>query len=207
MISEKKKTISSQVDTTIKKQKNIKNILKKIEMKKLIIIVAIFLSSTAFAQLSDVHKIFDKYQEVEGITSIKVGKPMFNLLNKLNIQDEDLQKIKPLLGKVNSINILISGGTKLLDSLINIKPGLIKQGVNPIGLQNEINLAVKKLNYEELVTVNSSGRKIKLMTVNSSGNMLHNLLLSITGADQNVLMLLDGEIPMDQVSKFISDDK
>ena len=176
-------------------------------MKKLIIIAAIFLSSTAFAQLSDVHKIFDKYQEVEGITSIKVGKPMFNLLNKLNIQDEDLQKIKPLLGKVNSINILISGGAKLLDSLALIKPGLIKQGVNPIGLQNEINLAVKKLNYEELVTVNSSGRKIKLLTVNSSGNMLHNLLLSITGADQNVLMLLDGEIPMDQVSKFISDEK
>ena len=176
-------------------------------MKKLLIIAAIFLSSTAFAQLNDVHKIFDKYQEVEGITSIKVGKPMFNLLNKLNIQDEDLQKIKPLLGKVNSINILISGGAKLLDSLALIKPGLIKQGASPIGLQNEINLAVKKLNYEELVTVNSSGRKIKLLTVNSSGNMLHNLLLSITGADQNVLMLLDGEIPMDQVSKFISDEK
>jgi hypothetical protein len=176
-------------------------------MKKLLIIIAIFFTSTAFAQLNDVHKIFEKYQEVEGITSIKVGKPMFNLLNKLNIQDEDLQKIKPLLGKVNSINILITGGSKLLDSLINIKPGLIKQGVNPLGLQNEINLAVKKLNYEELVTVNSSGRKMKLMTVNSSGNMLHNLLLSITGADQNVLMLLDGEIPMDQVSKFISEEK
>ena len=176
-------------------------------MKKLLIIIAIFFTSTAFAQLNDVHKIFEKYQEVDGITSIKVGKPMFNLLNKLNIQDEDLQKIKPLLGKVNSINILISGGSKLLDSLINIKPGLIKQGVNPLGLQNEINLAVKKLNYEELVTVNSSGRKMKLLTVNSSGNMLHNLLLSITGADQNVLMLLDGEIPMDQVSKFISEEK
>lgn len=176
-------------------------------MKKLLIIVAFFCSSAAFAQLNDVHKIFDKYQEVEGITSIKVGKPMFNLLNKLNLQDEDLQRIKPLLGKVNSINILISGGAKLLDSLANIKTGLIKQGPGRLGLQNEINLAVKKLNYEELVTVNSSGRKIKLLTVNSSGNMLHNLLLSITGADQNVLMLLDGEIPMDEVSKFISEQK
>lgn len=157
--------------------------------------------------MNDVHKIFEKYQEVDGITSIKVGKPMFNLLNKLNIQDEDLQKIKPLLGKVNSINILISGGAKLLDSLAIIKPGIIKQGATPLGLQNEINLAVKKLNYEELVTINSSGRKMKLLTVNSSGNMLHNLLLSITGADQNVFMLLDGEIPMDEVSKFISEEK
>lgn len=176
-------------------------------MKKLIIIAAIFCSSAAFAQLNDVNKIFDKYQDVEGITSIRIGKPMFSLLNKLNLQDEDIHKIKPLLGKVNSINILISGGSKFLDSLVKLNPSLIKQGQNPLGLQNEINLAVKKLNYEELVTVNSSGRKIKLLTINSSGNMLHNLLLSITGTDQNVLMLLDGEIPMDEVSKFISEEK
>jgi len=178
-------------------------------MKKVLIIVAVFFSSAAFAQsqLNDVHKLFDKYQDVDGITSVKVGKPMFSLLNKLNIEDQDLQKLKPLLGKVNSIDILVSGGSEFLDSLVNIKPGLIKQGPNPVALQNEINLAVKKLNYEELVTINSSGRKIKLMTVNSSGNILHNLLLSITGSDQNVLMLLDGEIPMDQLNKFISEEK
>ena len=176
-------------------------------MKKIIIIIAVFFTSTAFAQLNDVHKIFDKYQDVEGITSIKVGKPMFNLLNKLNIQDEDLQKIKPLLGKVNSINILISGADKLLDSLADIKPGLIKQGQSPVGLQNEINLAVKNLNYEQLITINSSGRKIKLMTVNSTSEILHNLLLSITGSDENVLMLLDGEIPMNELNKFISEEK
>jgi len=178
-------------------------------MKKLLIIIAVFFSSTAFAQsqLNDVYKIFDKYQDVEGITSVRVGKPMFSLLNKLNIEDEDLQKLKPLLGQINSIDILVSGGGKLLDSLVDIKPGLIKQGQTPVALQNEINLAVKKLNYEELVTINSSGRKIKLMTVNSTSNVLHNLLLSITGSDQNILMLLDGEIPMDALNKFISEEK
>jgi len=176
-------------------------------MKQLFMIIAVFFNSTAFAQLSDVHKIFDKYQDVEGITSIKVEKPMFNLLNKLSIQDEDIQKIKPLLGKINSINILISGANKLLDSVADIKPGVIKQGSPPPGLQNEINLAVKKLNYEELVTINSSRRKIKLMTVKSTGDVLHNLLLSITSSDQNVLMLLDGEIPMTELNKFISEEK
>jgi len=176
-------------------------------MKKLFIIIAVFFSTTAFAQLNDVHKIFDKYQDVEGITSIKVEKPMFNLLNKLNIQDEDVQKIKPLLGKINSINILISGAGKLLDSVADIKPGLIKQGPGPAGLQHEINAAVGKLNYQELVTINSSGRKIKLLTLNATGDVLHNLLLSITGSDQNVLMLLDGEIPMNELNKFISEEK
>ncbi|MFD2164184.1 DUF4252 domain-containing protein [Paradesertivirga mongoliensis] len=177
-------------------------------MKKLTTIIAVlFFCGTAFGQLKDVHKIFDKYQEAEGITSIKIGKPMFNMLNKLYIQDEDLQKIKPLLGKVNSINILVSGGGKLLDSLVDLKPFSVKQGQNPPGLQNEINQAVKKLNLMELVTINSSGRKIKLLTENSSGDVLHTLLLSITGSDQNVLMLLDGDIPMAELSKFISDQK
>ena len=181
--------------------------LKKNNMKKLIpIIVFVLFSSNVFAQLNDVHKIFEKYQDVEGITSIKVGKGMFGLLNKLKIEDEVIQKIKPLLGKVNSINILISGGGKLLDSLTGIKSNLIKLGDNiPLGLQNEINLAVKKLNYEELVTITSSGRKIKLLTVDSNGDFLHNLLLSITGAEQNILMLLDGDVPMSELSKFISE--
>lgn len=177
-------------------------------MKKLIIIIAVFFcNGESFAQLNDLHKIFEKYQETDGITSIKVGKPMFSILNKLNIQDEDLQKIKPLLGKVNSINILVSGGAKLLDSLVDLGSFSIQQGRTPPGLQNEINLAVKKLNLEELVTINSSGRKIKLLTVGSSGDILHTLLLSITGSDQNVLMLLDGDIPMSELSKFISDQQ
>ena len=177
-------------------------------MKKLTTIIAVlFFYGTAFGQLNDVHKIFEKYQEVEGITSIKIGKPMFSMLNRLSIHNEDLQKIKPLLGKVNSINILISGGGKLLDSLVNRGTISIKQGQNPPGLQNEINQAVKKLNLVELVTINSSGRKIKLSTANSSGDILHTLLLSITGGDENVLMLLDGKIPMAELSKFVSDQQ
>lgn len=175
-------------------------------MKQAILILSLMVvSSSIFAQLSEVQKIFDKYQEVDGITSIRVARPMFSLLSKLKIEDEDLKKIQPLLNKVNAVNILISGADKLLDSLTGIKTGLLKPGNNPAALQNEINLAVKKLNYQELVTVNSSGRKIKLMTVGSSGEILHNLLLSITSSEQNVLMLLDGEIPMSELSKFIAE--
>ena len=177
-------------------------------MKKLIIIITVlFFNGAAFAQLNDVHKIFDKYQETEGITSIRVAKPMFSILNKLDIQDEDLQKIKPLLSKVNSVNILISGAGKLLDSLVDLGSFSVQHEQTPAGLQNEINAAVKKLNFEELVTINSSGRKIKLLTARASGDILHTLLLSITGGEQNVLMLLDGDIPMAELSKFISDQQ
>lgn len=175
-------------------------------MKQLLIIVAVFVSSATFAQ-KGVHAIFDKYQDVDGITSIKVERPMFNLLDKLNLHDQDIKKLQLLLGKINSINILISGADKLLDHVADIKPGLVQQGAPPPGLQNEINTEVKKLKYDELVTINSGGRKIKLMAQNASGDVVHNLLLSITGSDQNVLMLLDGEISMNELNKFISEEK
>lgn len=179
-------------------------------MKKLTIIICVlFLSSAASAQLDEVHNIFDKYQEAEGVTSVRVARPMFSILNKLEIEDEDLQKIKPLLAKVNSVNILITGAAKLLDSLVDLDLGSfsLQAGQTPTGLQNEINQAVKKLNLEELVTINSSGRKIKLMTKSATGDVLHNLLLSITGGDENVLMLLDGDIAMAELSKFIADQQ
>ncbi len=45
--------------------------------------------------------IFEKYQEAEGVTSIKIAKPMFRLLNNINIDDSDMDKIKPLISKMN----------------------------------------------------------------------------------------------------------
>ena len=174
-------------------------------MKKIFLSLSLlFISSFVFAQIKDVHGIFDKYQETEGITSIKISKPMFSLLSKLDLKDDDLKKIKPLLKNVNSLNILISGGEALLKEMVDVKPGLLKQGATPAGLQAQINDAVKGLNYEELVTVNSSGNKIKLLTVSSTGDVLHNLLLSITSEEKNVLMLLDGDVSMSEVSNFIA---
>lgn len=176
-------------------------------MKKLLFIIALgILSNSLFAQISNVHKIFEKYQNVDGITSIKVSKPMFNILRNLDIQDETLKNIQPLLSKVNSLNILITE-EPLNDSILQLKPGLKTQSEKMQLLQSEITNAVKALHYEELVTVNNDGRKIKLLTLSAAGDVLNNLLLSITGNGKNILMLLDGEVPTKEVSKFISGDK
>ncbi len=176
-------------------------------MKKLFLICVFgFSAHSLFAQINDVKKIFDKYQDVDGITSIKVTKPMFNLLSKLDIQDESLKKIRPLLATVNSLSVLISE-EPLNDSILNLKPGLKYQANKNKMLQEQINSAVKGLKYEELVTINSNGRKIKLLTISPAGNVLKNLLLSFTGNGKNILMLLDGEIPMSEVSKLMPGDQ
>lgn len=65
--------------------------------------------------------------------------------------------------------------------------------------------ALKNLNYEELMTVNSKDNKIKFLAANTASNVLDNLLLSINGEDSNVLMMLDGKISMDDVSNLVND--
>ena len=78
-------------------------------MNKLLIIFALFFSHFFHinAQKEKLDQLFEQYQESEGVTSIKISKPMFNMLNKLNIDDSELSQIKPLLNKINGLKILI----------------------------------------------------------------------------------------------------
>ena len=91
-------------------------------MKKISIFIVLFLLSTnIFGQTEELNKLFDKYQDTEGVTSIKIAKPMFKLLNNLKIDDEELGKIQPLLGKVNGLKMLVlekSGTSK--NPIINV---------------------------------------------------------------------------------------
>ncbi len=158
-----------------------------------------FSSLNIFGQSDKLNLLFDQYQDTEGVTSIKIAKPMFRLLGNLNIEDEDLKKIKPLINKVNSLKILVVDKP---DS--NDKDSIVAYN-NFQKVQKSMLAALKNLNYEELMTVNSKDNKIKFLAANTNSNVLDNLLLSINGEDSNVLMMLDGKISMDDVSNLVND--
>lgn len=163
-------------------------------MKKLFLVVAIAFSSIAYGQVSKLGQLFDQYQNHEGVTSIKIAKPMFQLLGRLNIDDNDLSKIKPLINKISSLKILI----------------VEKDSANAVRfdkLQTEFQSALKKINYEELISINSDGSNIRFMAENASSNMLNNLLLSINGEDEMVFMILEGAISMDDISNLIGNEE
>ncbi len=163
-------------------------------MKNVLIILAFVLSSSAFGQTTKLIELFEKYQKTTGITSIKIAKPMFQLLGQLDIDDDDLKKINPLINKINSLRILIverdSSNTTRFESL-----------------QGEISSAIKNLNYEELMDINDSGESIRFLAEKTDSTVLKNLILSINGSDETMFMILEGEISMTDVSNLISDDK
>jgi len=172
-------------------------------MKKLLVIFALFFSFlTVNAQKEKLDQLFEKYQETEGVTSIKIAKPMFSMLNKLNINDSELDQIKPILSKINGIKILIVEKPEAAAT-----PGS-ETKMTPLSfknLQSDIAASIKNMKYEELITVNSKDNKIKFLSTDASNGILDDLLLNISSGDNTVLMMLDGKISMDDVNKMVSE--
>ena len=173
-------------------------------MKKLLLIFALTFSYfiQINAQKDKLDQLFDKYQESEGVTSIKIAKPMFNMLNKLNINDSELEQIKPLLSKINGLRILIVEKPTVANNTVS--QNKINLG-NFQSLQSDINNSIKNMKYEELMTVNSKDNKIKFLSSDATNGILDNLLLNISSEGNTVLMMLDGKISMDDVNKLINE--
>ncbi|MGZ5273016.1 MAG: DUF4252 domain-containing protein, partial [Kaistella sp.] len=171
-------------------------------MKNLLVIIALFFSYFAVnAQKAKLDQLFDKYQETDGVTSIKIAKPMFNMLNKLNIDDSELDQIKPLLSKINGLKILILEKPESSDNAVSDQKKLnLFQN-----LQSDISNSIKNMKYEELMTVNSKDNKIKFLSSDATNGILDNLLLSINSEGNTVLMMLDGKISMDDVNTLVNE--
>ncbi len=101
-----------------------------------------FLPVFALAQTEKLDAIFEKYQEAEGVTSIKIAKPMFRLLNNINIDDSDMDKIKPLISKMNGLKILIMEKPEKAENPTAAQLAAINEASK---VKNEILAAVKNL--------------------------------------------------------------
>src|SRR5699024_941173 len=156
-------------------------------MRTILIAVMLSLATLAQGQVSRLNKIFDNYQEAKGVTSIKIGKPMFNMLNNLNLGDESMEQIKPLLSKINSIKMLIVEG----DS-------------NP-SISREVKNAFSSIHYEELMVIHSEGNKIRFLSEDTNNNVLSNLLLDISSDGDTIFMILEGAIAYDDLNKLVQE--
>lgn len=154
-------------------------------MKTILLIISLFIAGMAQAQISKLDQIFEQYKEHKGVTSIKIGKPMFKMLNKMKISDADVETIKPLLSKINSIKMLIfeNAGSSV---------------------RNEVSSAIRNLKYEELMVINSDGNNIKFLAENVEGDFLNNLLLSINSDEETIFMILDGALKYDDINTLVS---
>jgi len=167
-------------------------------MKKIIIIFALAFSHffNVYGQKDKLDQLFDTYQEVEGVTSIKIAKPMFGMLNNLDLGDAELDQIKPLLSKINGLKVFIAEKPQDGNSV---------KGQKLDQVSKDISSYLSTLNYNEIMTMNSNGAKIKFLSAEEKNGILDDLLLSIdSGGEENILVKLDGKLSMNDINKLIS---
>ena len=175
-------------------------------MKKIFLVFALTFTwfFTAFGQKEKLVSLFDKYQETEGVTSIKIAKPMFSMLSKLEIDEAGMESIKPVLDKIEGLRILVLEKPEKSDGKETEYAKLLSSFNT---LQSEIAGSVKNMNYDELITVKSKGNNIRFLASNAVNGMLDNLLLSVNSEDNTVLMMLDGRLSMDDVNRLVNESQ
>lgn len=167
-------------------------------MKKIIIVFALAFSHffNVYGQKDKLDQLFDKYQEVEGVTSIKIAKPMFGMLNNLDLGDAELDQIKPLLSKITGLKVFIAEKPQDGNSV---------KGQKLDQINKDISSYLSNLNYSEIMTMNSKGAKIKFLSAEEKNGILDDLLLSIdSGGEESILVKLDGKLSMSDINKLVS---
>lgn len=181
--------------------KTISKQLKFKIMKKLVLILAILVTPIAtFSQ-----SLFDKYEDLDEVTSVVVNQKMFNMLAQIDIQTDD-PEADEFLAMVKSLKNLkvLSTGSENISSQI----------------KTDVDKYLKNSQLEELMRIKDGDQTVKFYVKEGKDeNHVKELLMFVTGLkevtkDSNieingkkreietVLLSLTGDIDLRQVSKL-----
>jgi hypothetical protein len=157
-------------------------------MKKVLFIIIISLGFfDIWGQSSAADKLFDKYSGKEGFTSVYISKYMFNMFMNLNDSTPQNKEMKDVVSRLNSIKILA------VDDKSKIPAG--------VNLYQEIMKAVDKNEYKELMVIKEKDQDVKFLVKENDGKVSE-LLLVVGGKGDNVLISIQGDIDMKNISKL-----
>lgn len=150
-------------------------------MKKIILIIALVLTNTFFAQ-----SVFDKFENQDDVTTVIVNKKMFSMLSKVDVKDKESQQYVNLIKKLDNLKVFVTNNTKKGSEMKNVADKYQKSS----GL-------------EELMRVNDKGKNVKIFVKSgATDSQVKELLMFIegTGKDETVLMSLTGNFDIDELS-------
>jgi len=172
-------------------------------MKKIFFIIITILAGfvTYSAQTEKLNRLFQDFEKNGGVTSINIKKPMFKLLNTIDIDDEYIKKIKPVLNQVDGLKVLIIPKATFPDNLKSENLANIKLNEETT---EKVNRALNSLNFNELMSMNSDGTSMKFLAEGEKDNFLENLVFNIDSNEENIIFILNGKMKMADVNKMIN---
>ena len=172
-------------------------------MKKLILIIAVVMTS----MMSYGQSMFDKYEDMDGVTSMVVNNKMFSMLANIevNTDDPESQAFVDMIKKITSLKVLTTGTSSVSNSMMA-----------------DVTSYLNSSKLEELMRIKDGDQTVKiyvkegkdeyhvkelLMFVNGLKEMTSGQDISINGKKRDietVILSLTGDIDLRQISKLTS---
>lgn len=157
--------------------------------------------ATSSAQTDKLNKLFQDFEKNGGVTSINIKKPMFKLLNTIDVNDAYVGKIKPILNEVEGLKILIIPKITFPDRLKDENLANIKMNEEKT---DRVNKALRSLNFNELMSMSSDGTSMKFLAEEEKDNYLENLVFNVDSKEENIIFILNGKMKLSDVNKIIN---
>ncbi len=145
-------------------------------------LMMVLLPVMLMAQADPIDKLFDKYAEKDGYTTVYITGKMFELASQIETDDPEVNQ---LVKGLQRIRIITSEDNK--DKGVNFFDEL--KGVFPFD------------QFEELMTVHEKDQDVKFLVKEKDGKISH-LVLIVGGDDDNALISIEGVIDMKSIGKL-----
>ncbi len=154
-------------------------------IKKLIFLFVMFLPLCGFAQKSPIDKLFDKYANKEGFTTVNISGALLNFAGAMAPDSNSTEK--EILSDLNGIRILTVEDDELNKSL-NFYQELESDGF------------FRNNDYEALMEVTEKDEVVRFYGKSTKEGKLSEMLL-IVGGDDNTLISIQGLIDPNNIGK------
>lgn len=154
-------------------------------MKKLILLLAVLLPMAVFAQKTPVDKLFEKYANQKGFTTVNISGKLLGFASQIETGDEATMEI---LSSLKGIRIL-SVEDNELNKNIDFYKELEKDGF------------FKNNDYEVLMEVTEDDEVVRFLAKDAGNGKISDLLL-VVGGDDNALISISGLIDPKTINKI-----
>lgn len=154
-------------------------------MKKLILILTVVLPLAILAQKTPVDKLFDKYANKKGFTTINISGKLLGFASQLETSDKTTSEMLSSLKEIRVLTVDDDELNKKLDFFKELKS----------------NNFFKNNNFEVLMEVTEEDEVVRFLAKDAGNGKISNLLL-IVGGDDNVLISISGIIDPKSIGKI-----
>lgn len=157
---------------------------------KLVVLSLLILPLSGFSQSDELMKIFDKYEGVDGFTSVDISKGLFELFSEIEADDPEFDDFKKAIEGLESLKLIA----------YSLEEGEGDQATRE-QFVSDIKSNVSFKDYQELMVVKDSDANINFYA-KSNKQIITEMVMLVDGKDEAVLLSLFGDLDLNYVAKL-----